>query len=331
MRDHHNKSTVGRRGFLAALGAIAVAAAVRPASAATPPMSTRVAKVESGEKGVTLYLELDSAPNSAHPTVIVYVPKHFRYSASKRVALLVHFHGIMSSAEEAMTGNQLREQLFDSKQNAILIVPQGGMHSSDVSFGKLEEQGGLKRMLRETLHVLTTRDARRALGHSAITAGARPGLVCLSTHSGGYHGVAACLTRGEVEVTEVYLFDALYADTDVFKEWVIAGKGRAPRRRHKLVNYYPGAGTTATQSRYLKGELEKAGVKVAEERSEGTMTRADMTHDEAVFVQTSLSHGDVTWESNALRDSLFASAMPRLMASSWFHDSHAARRIDVRH
>ena len=331
MRGSHPLS---RRGFLAALvtttAAVAVGVAARPAFADTSPADTRIVKVEEGDRGVTFYLELQSAPNPAHPTVIVYVPKHFRCSASKRVAVLVHFHGILSSAEEAMTGNQLREQLFDSKQNAILVVPQGPMHSQDCAFGKLEEQGGLKRMLRETLRALGAREAQRALGGSAIAHGARLGLVCLSAHSGGYHGVASSLARGEVDVTEVYLFDALYADTDVFKEWVILGKGRPPRRRHKLVTYFPGSGTTATQSRYLRHELEKAGVAVAEERAEGTLSRASMTHDEAIFVQTSLSHVDVTWQSNALRDCLFASAMPRLMASSWFHDSHAARRIDVR-
>src|SRR5208282_5907093 len=89
------------------------------------------------------------------------------------------------------------------------------------------------------------------------------GLVCLSTHSGGYHGVASCLTHGGVEITEVYLFDALYSDTEVFRDWVIRGKGRSQKHRHKLVTYFPEAGTTATQSRSLRAQLEKAGVKCA--------------------------------------------------------------------
>lgn len=324
-------STLSRRGLLTGLGAATLAAASAPSAARAGDAGLpRITKIADSPKGVTLTLELEHAPNASRPTVFVYVPKHYRYSAAERVCMLVHFHGINSSAEEAMTGNQLREQLFDSRQNAILVVPQGLYHSQDCSFGKLEQQGGLKRMLDETVRVLRTREAKRAMGTGAIADGARTGMVALSTHSGGYHGVAACLRKGEVEVTEVYLFDALYADADAFKDWVIRGKGRRPRSRHKLVNYYPASGTTATQSRLLLAELEKAGVKVAVERTEGALSRGELTRQQVVFVQTALGHGDVTWQSNALRDSLFASAFPRHLQSTWFRHARGQRSIDSR-
>ena len=61
---------------------------------------------------------------------------------------------------------------------------------------------------------------------------------------------AACAVRPQsgVAVQEVWLFDALYADTDVFRDWVIQGHGRPMSSRHKLVSYFTG-GTTERSTR----------------------------------------------------------------------------------
>ena len=318
---------VGRRDALATFAGAAIALVARPARA--EPFRARVRSTSKAANGTTLYLELENAPFSNDRTVIVFVPSHFRYSTAEHLCSVVHFHGIQSSAEEAMTGNQLREQVFDSRQNAILVVQQGLKHSPDLSFGNLEHDGGLKRMLAEMTRVLGSHDAARALGAAAIPHDARHGLVCLSTHSGGYHGVAACLQHGEVEIAETYLFDALYGDTNVFRDWVVSGKGRTSHR-HKLVNYFPPSGTTATQSRALKDQLEKAGVKCVMETTEGSLSRKELSHEQVIFVQTARAHGSVTWESNALRDCLFASVLPRHVKSSWFHAGRSSRPIDVR-
>jgi hypothetical protein len=324
----NNAPHLGRREILATFAGAAIALVAKPAGA--EPFRARVRATSKAANGTTLYLELENAPFSNDRTVIVFVPSHFRYSTAEHLCSVVHFHGIHSSAEEAMTGNQLREQVFDSRQNAILVVPQGLKHSPDFSFGTLEQDGGLKRLLAELTRVLGSHDAARVLGATAIPHDARHGLVCLSTHSGGYHGVAACLQHGEVEIAETYLFDALYADTNVFRDWVVGGKGRTNAHRHKLVNYFPASGTTATQSRALKDQLEKAGVKCVMETTEGSLSRKELSHEQAIFVQTARAHGSVTWESNALRDCLFASVLPRRVKSSWFHAGGSSRPIDVR-
>ena len=335
----HAEPVLARRSFLGALagGAAALVTTTFPRTARADVQS-RIRSISRGERGATFYLELENAPFPApgagykDPTVIVYVPSHFRYSPTEHLPVVVHFHGINGTAEGAMTSAQLREQLFDSRQNAILVVPQGPKNADDTSFGKLEQEGGLAAMLHEMTVLLHTREARRALGDAQVGHGAERahvGVVCLSAHSGGYHGVAGCLLHGGLEVTEVYLFDALYSDTEVFRDWVIKGKGRSQRHRHKLVTYF-GGGTTAAQSKLLRAQLEKAGVKCASEQHEGTLSRGDLTREEAIFVQTALAHGQVTWESNALRDCLFASALPRHLRSSWFHDKDSARPIDER-
>src|SRR5688572_25992818 len=171
-----------RRTCLQLLAASVVGLASSPARAAS-----RVRSIDAQANGTTLWLELDAAPfphGSAgyqDRTVIVFVPKTFRAErgaragshghtlslatrAGARVPLLVHFHGHNTTAERAIVSHALREQLVDSKQNAVLVVPQGPVNASDSSAGKLDAPGGLARMLDEVLRMLVTPEVKAALG-----------------------------------------------------------------------------------------------------------------------------------------------------------------------
>ena len=338
-----------RRGFLAALTGTAIVAFTAQASAQddvrhieqvhTAGSRSYVREAMHGERGTTLLLSLRNAPFPApnagykDDTVIVFVPSYFRAPRDGRISVLVHFHGHSSTAASAMQSHELREQFFDSKQNAILVIPQGPVNATDSSAGKLEAPGGLQRMLEDVLATLCTHDARMALHDSAIGrarhAAPRIGTVCLSSHSGGYHAAACCIRAGGVEINEVYLFDSLYADVDVFRDWVVAGKGRPARSRHKLVSYYTG-GTTAAMSMQVKAALERSGVRCVAEAKEGTLSRAEITLAEAVFVQTGLNHHGVTYELNSLRDCLYASGMHRYLRSTWFDNKLDPRPLEHR-
>lgn len=340
--------SVTRRTLLsmaASLGATAFTSAARadlpfavPPGAGSSPLArsaSRVARVSSDERGVTLMLELEHAPFPApgswhrDPTVLVFVPRHHRSAPNSAIHAVVHFHGHNSTAERATVAHQLREQLFDSKQNAILIVPELAVLAPDSAAGKLEAPGAFARLLDDVLVTLATREALAALGASAPGADAALGRVCVSAHSGGYHAAACAIRAGGVNVNEVYLFDALYADTDVFKDWVLAGRGRPMSSRHKLVSYFT-AGTTEANTRRLFAELEQAGVIVAKETVEGTLSREDLTHAEAVSIRTQLTHGTVTSELNSLRDCLYASALRRRLRTSWFDSKQGARPLERR-
>ena len=338
MHRDSTPSPLLRRSFLAGVaGAVAVALAPRAwaADANAPGERSIVRDVQHGERGTTLYLSLRNAPFPApnawykDDTVIVFVPAHFRASRDGRVAMLVHFHGHSSTAAGAMQTHELREQFFDSKQNGILVIPQGPVNASDSSAGKLETPGGLSRMLRDLISVLQTRPARVALGDSHLGRHPHVGTVCMSAHSGGYHAAACCVREGGVDVNEIYLFDSLYADVEVFRDWVIAGKGRPPRERHKLVSYFTG-GTTYSMSMQLNAALTRAGVRCVTELKEGTLSRAEITLAEAVFVRTGLTHGGVTFELNSLRDCLYASGMHRYLRSSWFDHKSDPRALEHR-
>ncbi len=286
-------------------------------------------------RGTTLSLALDHAPFPApnapyrDDTVHVFVPAHFRYRASEGVATLVHFHGHNTTAERAMTAHELREQLADSKQNAVLVVPQLAVMAADSSCGKLESPGALERLLAEAV-ATAAREAHATLGETAFPVHARLGTPCLSAHSGGYHAAACGLRTGGVDIREAYLFDALYADLEAFRDWVVARRGRPLHERHKLVSYFTEGGTTQAMNDVLRAQLERAGVLCASEIEEGDLSRHELSHAEAVFVRTGLWHSAVTWETNALRDVLFASALPRHLPTAWFKRKTGARPIDRR-
>ena len=211
----------------------------------------------------------------------------------------------------------------------MLVVPQLAVLSADSACGKLETPGALARLVTEAVAV-AAREGRTTLGDTAFPVDAPVGTVCVSAHSGGYHAAACCLRSGGIDVRETYLFDALYADVEVFRDWVVARKGEPLHRRHKLVSYFTEGGATESNDALLRTQLERAGVLCAHEMQEGQLSRHDLSHAEAVFVRTGVWHSAVTWETNALRDVLYASALPRHVPTTWFASKTGARPIERR-
>jgi hypothetical protein len=326
-----------RRTLLAALATLPFASFTSVASFARDARAdTRTSRLKSlsrDELGTTLVLGVPYAPFAGvgygDDTVLVFVPERYRFRAEEGVPALVHFHGHNSTAERAIAAHALREQLVDSRQNAILVVPQLAVMAADSSCGRLESPGGFGRMLASSLST-AAREGRVTLGDSTFPERADLGRVCLSAHSGGYHAAACSLRDGGVPVHETYLFDALYAEGDVFRDWVIARRGESATNRHKLVSYFTEGAPTEALNRTLRAELERAGILVAEEMQEGELSRHDLSHAGAVFVRTGVAHSYVTWETNALRDVLFASMLPRHLAATWFARRSGARPIERR-
>jgi hypothetical protein len=324
-----------RRSFLVALAAAPLVPLAGRAGAEAP---TKLKSIARDPRGTTFWLSLEQAPFPApgagyrDDTVIVFVPSHYRYDYEdddEGVAALVHFHGHNTTAERAMIMHELREQLADSRQNAILIVPQLAVMAADSSCGKLESSGGLSRLVAEGI-VTTAREGRATLGDARFPIHAPRGTVCVSAHSGGYHAAACCLRGGGLNVGETYLFDALYSEVETFRDWVTSRKGASLHHRHKLVSFFVDGTSTDANSSALRAQLDRAGVLTASELQEGELSRHELSHAQAVFLRTSLYHSNVTWETNALRDCLYASALPRHLSSTWFSHKDEARSIDRR-
>jgi hypothetical protein len=318
-------------GGLLSLFAAALFATFEPNEAlASGRANGRVVESASDSDGLTLELRLGSAPYPdrsgphADPTVLVFVPAHARVDRSGRVDLVVHFHGHNSVAKEAIVQHRLREQVRASRQNAVLVVPQGPVRTASGDFGKLMRKGGLARLLREVVEVLATKDVGKIARSSGLEdvglAGAKlPGKVVISSHSGGYRAAAAGATLGGVDVREVYLFDSLYGEVDSFRRFLSA----APKSR-KLVSYYVG-GRPRELSLELADTLAGSGVAVVRERAGKKLTRAELTRGRAVFLEGSVTHATATWEEFALRDCLFASCLSGRGSKAW-HDARDAER-----
>lgn len=299
-------------------------------------IKSRVVEVKRGKLGTTITLELATAPFpwGSKPykdaTTLVYVPHHYRLPKNRKIDIIVHFHGHSTNVRQAIKDHMLREQLIESKQNAILVLPQGPLNSRDGNAGKFGDDKGFLRFLTDMRKTLQDRKVRKATGKANIShKGARIGRVALSAHSGGYHAAAKVLRHGGFEVKEVYLFDALYGDRAQFLRWVVETRKAKFKDRHKLICYYTG-GKVGEQSHKLMKELGAQGVEVLHETKEGQLSRSELTTGNAIFIRTRVGHTNVTLQNNALRDCLFASGFKRRLHSKWFRDSDKPRKIDKR-
>src|SRR5262249_18067174 len=134
---------------------------------------------------------------------------------------VVHFHGWRQHLPGVLDHYKPIEQLVESRRNAILIVPQGPKDAPDSFDGKLEDEAGFSRFMSEVIQTLKQKSALKKKD-AAI------GQLILSGHSGGYQVISSIVDRGGLtdHVKEVWLFDALYAQTDKFLAWFEKGNKR---------------------------------------------------------------------------------------------------------
>ncbi len=303
------------------------------AHARRPATPKKIRDVEVGRRGVTVTMDLETAPfpykgsGYKDPTVYAFIPNHFRVKSDYRIDVVVHFHGYRDTALDAMKRHQLREQLHDSKQNAIIIFPQGPTKAEDMSGGKLDEPDGLVNLLTEVRETLQSPSLQGRLDKSGIPSKARIGKCILSCHSGGFRVVSYCLEHGGWNVNEVYLFDALYGRTGTFRDWVADtySSGKTMAERHKLVSFYSGEAPTIENKR-LMWFFDKDKIEYVHEMVEGAeLSKRDITKARAVFVRTQSAHDRVLFSTQAMRDCLFASCLERHMKSDWFKNADQPR------
>ncbi|MBP7826525.1 MAG: hypothetical protein KA236_08240 [Verrucomicrobia bacterium] len=211
-------------------------------------------------------------------SVALFIPKGFR--ETPRVDVVVYFHGWGSSIESTLRRFQLVEQFTASGKNAVLVFPEGPKHASDSAGGKLEDPEGFKRFVTELTATL-----RRQAGGQPSTQ--EIGRVILAGHSGAYKVMAAILDRGGLpeRVREVWLFDALYAETDKFLAWWDREPGR-------LLNIYTENGGTKRNSEAWMERLKQRGTPFLS-TSDTAVTAAELKSGRLIFLSTDLGHNDV--------------------------------------
>lgn len=154
----------------------------------------------------------DAATHYNDARVGIFVPDGW-HPENGAIDAIVHFYGWNHDVGSALSIYRLREQLVESKRNAILIVPTGPADAPDSGEGKLElDDNGFARFIA---------DVCTWLQGSRISPVNRPGRIVLTAHSGGYGGAGGVLTRGGMneQITDVVLFDSAYGYFDAFATW----------------------------------------------------------------------------------------------------------------
>ena len=157
-------------------------------------------------------------PHYADSSIVVFVPEGFRELPGGS-NLVVYFHGHLSDNLTVLERDSLLQAMVEQKINALLVLPQGPWRARDSFGGKMEDPGGFRRMVEG---VLSTMQREKIVSDTKVNR------ICVCGFSGGYRPAAYVLDRGGLsdKVTDVFLFDALYANQDFFRSWLLGGSGR---------------------------------------------------------------------------------------------------------
>lgn len=217
-------------------------------------------------------------PHYSDSTVAIFIPKGFR--EGRRLDVVVHFHGWGNSVEGTLRQFKLIEQFVAGGKNAVLVVPEGPKNASDSAGGKLEDPGGFKRFVDELSATLRQQAGFKKKKFAL-------GRIILSAHSGGYKVISSILDRGGLpdKVSEVWLFDALYAGTEKFLAWWDEQHGR-------LLNIYTERGGTKDDTEAMMGLLRRRGTPFLA-KNDAEVTPAGLKSGRLVFLSTDLEHNDV--------------------------------------
>jgi hypothetical protein len=238
-----------------------------------------------------------AAEHYSDNTVAIFIPKGFRETG--QIDFIVHFHGWKNNVEGVLHHYQLIEQLTESGRNAVLVVPQGPRNAPDSFGGKLEDPDGFKRFMTDVADTLRQKSGLKKKDFAL-------GQIALSGHSGGYQVISAIVDCGGLSdhVREVWLFDALYAQTDKFLAWIDRHQGR-------FIDLYTEYGGTKTETEQLMARLKQRGTAFFAGK-EGEAKPADLQANKLVFLYTDLPHDDVVNKRHEFRDFLQTSCFGKL-------------------
>jgi hypothetical protein len=228
-------------------------------------------------------------------SVAVFIPKRFEPATASNI--VVYFHGWYNNIDTACSQFNLIEQFSQSNKNAIFIFPEGPKNSPDSFGGKLEEENGLIDLVN---HVLTELLEKEKLSSTNI------GNIILAGHSGAYRVISFCLKHGGLtsKVSDVILFDALYANTELYTTWIENYNGR-------FINIYTDNGGTKSKTEIMMNSLESKGIKyfMGEEIE---VNLDDLFENRLIFIHSDLTHNDVISERDQFLNYLKTSKLQRI-------------------
>ncbi len=211
-------------------------------------------------------------------SIAVFIPDNF--IKTETTDLVFYFHGWGNNIQKSIEEYNLLDQFSASHKNAVFIFPEGPKNASDSFGGKLEEKDVFKRLVADVLTFL--QDEKKV---DSI----RPGNIVLSGHSGAYRVISYILNRGGLaqNISEVYLFDALYAEEEKYAYWLNKYDGR-------FINIITPNGGTLDNSEGFLEDLEDWGIPFTRV-SQNEVDSQVLSSEKIVFVFTSLTHNEAVY------------------------------------
>jgi hypothetical protein len=225
-------------------------------------------------------------------SVAIFVPHG--YKPSEETDLVVYVHGWGGNVDTSLVRYDIVKQFTGSGKNAILVHPEGPRNAPDSFGGKLESPGTFARLISDVLASLVAR---------TIVPTTRIGSIILAGHSGAYRVLSFILLRGGLtdRIREVYLFDALYGQTEKFAYWIDHSRGR-------FVDIYTQDGGTKEETESLMEDLAGWGMPIRAVQ-ETSLTPADLRENRLLFIFSDLVHNDVVMKREQFREFLQTSCL----------------------
>jgi len=210
-------------------------------------------------------------------SVLLIIPAHLKRKG--KIDLIFWFHGWHNNIDTALKFYEIEKQFIASKRNAILVLAETAKNAPDSYGGKLERPGVFKALVTDILAKLEAQ--------GIVKPKSEPGNIVLAGHSGAYRIIAFILEKGGTPVEEVYLFDALYSQTDKFISWIQQNK------EHHFVNWYTnhGGGTDEMSIKMMQqlGD-DSLSYSLIEEPS---LNSANVKASRILFVHSMREHNDI--------------------------------------
>jgi hypothetical protein len=207
-------------------------------------------------------------------SVLLVVPQ--RLKRAEKIDLIFWFHGWRNNIDTAAEFYKLTKQFIASRRNAVLVLAETAMNAPDSYGGKLEQPGMFKALVLDVMNELKK--------DGFATNKAEPSRILIAGHSGAFRVIAYILQNGQVPVQEVFLFDALYGQTDKFLSWLNED------RSHHFIHWYTNhGGGTDEMSEVMMLQLKNQHISYSLVE-EGTITNGIIKNSMILFVHSTREH-----------------------------------------
>lgn len=200
---------------------------------AKTPSTSPLLRTEHAAIGTTLWLHLKDGPFPCEgkpyrdATTAIFVPA--AYEPQNKSTCWCTFTATMAWCRARLSNTNCASKWRNRVAISCLSCRKARPMPHDSAGGKLELQDGFATFTHEIQQLLGRKDVRKALLPLNFPKQLHLGHVALSAHSGGYHVTAKVLELGGVPIHEVFLFDALYGDVPLFRDWLAQKQGQGKR------------------------------------------------------------------------------------------------------